>query len=209
MGFVGNYAPCGLSPQIDGMPVIPKKRDRFRNPDIPSSLCTGQQYSSGNHLCRSGHIDRGCSPLRIHNLCLPETLSPDIIGVDTFFFFWPGYAFLFPSLYTLQQPGHIFSQHLHDLNAFPILQDLIRGLSMDHIPIPGRNHRHLSIEGVLVHLVKGSGSSRSSGGNYYSPRLQLKNFPVCSKPYLYSPFHEGFHLPAILSSCFLQFCVLN
>ena len=24
MGFVGNYAPCGLSPQIDGMPVIPK-----------------------------------------------------------------------------------------------------------------------------------------------------------------------------------------
>ena len=22
MGFVGNYAPCGLSPQIDGMPVI-------------------------------------------------------------------------------------------------------------------------------------------------------------------------------------------
>lgn len=114
-----------------------EKRDRFRNPDIPSSLCTGQQYPSGNHLCRSGHIDRGCSPLRIHNLCLPETLSPDIIGVDTFFFFWPGYAFLFPSLYTLQQPGHIFSQHLHDLNAFPILQDLIRGLSMDHIPIPG------------------------------------------------------------------------
>lgn len=25
MGFVGNYAPCGLSPQTDGMPVIPKK----------------------------------------------------------------------------------------------------------------------------------------------------------------------------------------
>ena len=24
MGFVGNYAPCGLSPQTDGMPVIPK-----------------------------------------------------------------------------------------------------------------------------------------------------------------------------------------
>jgi hypothetical protein len=27
MGFVGNYAPCGLPPQIDGMPVIPKKKD--------------------------------------------------------------------------------------------------------------------------------------------------------------------------------------
>ena len=25
MGFVGNYAPYGLSPQIDGMPVIHKK----------------------------------------------------------------------------------------------------------------------------------------------------------------------------------------
>ena len=25
MGFVGNYAPCGLAPQIDGMPVILKK----------------------------------------------------------------------------------------------------------------------------------------------------------------------------------------
>ena len=24
LGFVGNYAPCGLSPQIDGMPVIPQ-----------------------------------------------------------------------------------------------------------------------------------------------------------------------------------------
>ena len=29
MGFVGNYAPRGLSPQTDGMPVIPKKRHRF------------------------------------------------------------------------------------------------------------------------------------------------------------------------------------
>jgi len=25
MGFVGNYAPCGLSPQTDGMPVIQKE----------------------------------------------------------------------------------------------------------------------------------------------------------------------------------------
>ena len=26
MGFVGNYAPRGLAPQIDDMPVIPKNR---------------------------------------------------------------------------------------------------------------------------------------------------------------------------------------
>ena len=28
MGFVVGYAPCGLSPQIDGMPVIPEKQRR-------------------------------------------------------------------------------------------------------------------------------------------------------------------------------------
>jgi hypothetical protein len=35
MGFVVGYAPCGLSPQIDGMPVIPEKggiRSEFRLP---------------------------------------------------------------------------------------------------------------------------------------------------------------------------------
>ena len=26
MGFVGNYAPCGLSPQMYDMPVIPEKK---------------------------------------------------------------------------------------------------------------------------------------------------------------------------------------
>ena len=30
MGFVGNYAPCGLSPQTDGMPVIRTKAAGFK-----------------------------------------------------------------------------------------------------------------------------------------------------------------------------------
>ena len=30
MGFVGNYAPCGLPPQIDGMSVIPPAGDGLR-----------------------------------------------------------------------------------------------------------------------------------------------------------------------------------
>ena len=47
MGFVGNYALRGLSPQTDGMPVIPKKEARFREllfqpkrqrPTFPGSL---------------------------------------------------------------------------------------------------------------------------------------------------------------------------
>ncbi len=29
MGFVVGYAPCGLSPQIDGMPVILKKTEEL------------------------------------------------------------------------------------------------------------------------------------------------------------------------------------
>ena len=34
MGFVDNYAPCGLSPQTDGMPVIQKKcQKHFHAPD--------------------------------------------------------------------------------------------------------------------------------------------------------------------------------
>lgn len=42
MGFVGNYAPCGLSPQTDGMPVIPKNpAGRFRrDPFICRSVLT-------------------------------------------------------------------------------------------------------------------------------------------------------------------------
>ena len=35
MGFVGNYAPCGLSPQTDGMPVILKKQTGERIAGFP------------------------------------------------------------------------------------------------------------------------------------------------------------------------------
>ena len=35
LGFVGNYAPCGLSPQIDGMPVIQLSRGDFLSPLTP------------------------------------------------------------------------------------------------------------------------------------------------------------------------------
>ena len=38
MGFVGNYALCGLSPQTDGMPVIRQ---------IPRSKLTGHQSCYG------------------------------------------------------------------------------------------------------------------------------------------------------------------
>ena len=34
MGFVGNYAPWGLSPQTDGMPVIPENRQDMGLPPV-------------------------------------------------------------------------------------------------------------------------------------------------------------------------------
>ena len=40
MGFVVGYAPRGLSPQIDGMPVIHKKRDGS-NPSLLPGAVTG------------------------------------------------------------------------------------------------------------------------------------------------------------------------
>jgi len=43
LGFVGNYALCGFSPQIDGMPVIHKKILTADHP--PSGLDLLCQYS--------------------------------------------------------------------------------------------------------------------------------------------------------------------
>ncbi|MBR3244521.1 MAG: hypothetical protein IKF90_17830, partial [Parasporobacterium sp.] len=40
LGFVGNYAPCGLSPQTDGMPVILK----IQAGEISCLICGFQSY---------------------------------------------------------------------------------------------------------------------------------------------------------------------
>lgn len=44
MGFVGNYAPCGLSPQTDGMPVIQMEPGGFNTP--PDSVFPSNYISS-------------------------------------------------------------------------------------------------------------------------------------------------------------------
>jgi hypothetical protein len=42
MGFVGNYAPCGLSPQMYDMPVILKKRQfGFELPPVVFDFMVG------------------------------------------------------------------------------------------------------------------------------------------------------------------------
>ena len=38
LGFIGNYAPCGLSPQTDGMPVIPNQKAP-KKPKLSGAFC--------------------------------------------------------------------------------------------------------------------------------------------------------------------------
>ena len=60
MGFVGNYAPCGLSPQTDGMPVIQQKAGTipalvfaFQLHLVPQiSLKLASDYAAGCAYCR-------------------------------------------------------------------------------------------------------------------------------------------------------------
>ena len=47
MGFVGNYAPDGLSPQMDDMPVIPPKGRSPKNSVAPSSFSFLKQAVAG------------------------------------------------------------------------------------------------------------------------------------------------------------------
>ena len=61
MGFVDNYAPYGLSPQTDGMPVIPKKLGwYFATPAFKGSSILGRAIlakgvsDSRNPMLRNG-----------------------------------------------------------------------------------------------------------------------------------------------------------
>ena len=61
---------------------------------------------------------------------------------------------------------------------------------MDHVPVPGRNHRHLGIQQIFIHLVYGGGGSCSSGRYHHCPWLQFKNLPssISVEFYLFSIF---------------------
>ena len=63
MGFVGNYAPCGLSPQTDGMPVIHNKSRHLKQvtASLKSNilLCLeskGFEFLSAIHLSLMKHL---------------------------------------------------------------------------------------------------------------------------------------------------------
>ena len=61
---------------------------------------------------------------------------------------------------------------------------------MDHVPVSGKNYRHLGIQQIFIHLVYGGGSSCSSGRYHHCPWLQFKNLPssISVEFYLFSIF---------------------
>ena len=65
MGFVGNYAPCGLLPQTDGMPVIRKKRAEIHQ--LASKILCCFLFMLG--FCRRGNIK--CNRISFYRLPLP------------------------------------------------------------------------------------------------------------------------------------------
>ena len=57
MGFVGNYVPCGLSPQTDGMPVIQKHQRPSNGGRCRCNQDQAYQYLLGDTLSlNSSHM---------------------------------------------------------------------------------------------------------------------------------------------------------
>lgn len=65
MGFVGNYAPCGLLPQTAGMPVIQKKQADIHQ--LASKILCCFLFMLG--FCRRGNIK--CNRISFYRLPLP------------------------------------------------------------------------------------------------------------------------------------------
>ena len=59
MGFVGNYAPCGLSPQTDSMPVILKNTEfirRYLMHMLPKGFQKIRYYGFLNNRMKSANL---------------------------------------------------------------------------------------------------------------------------------------------------------
>lgn len=64
--------------------------------------------------------------------------------------------------YTFQQPGHILSQYTHGLQTFLILTNIVRGKTVDRIPILRRYNRHVANRKILIDLFKSGRRSSTS-----------------------------------------------
>ena len=56
------------------------------------------------------------------------------------------------------------------INTFDIGQYLFGSISMDHIPIFGRDKKHTTDSDILIQLVEGSGATGTSATNHASGR---------------------------------------
>ena len=82
MGFVGNYAPCGLSPQTDGMPVI-RKKDPCMSAAAPlPSVSLYSREQRAKRACSHVHLATAARVFYLFSLSLitsvKEEASPAI-----------------------------------------------------------------------------------------------------------------------------------
>lgn len=75
-----------------------------------------------------------------------------------------------------QQPCHIPGQIFHGLQPLGVLQNFLGGISMDHIPVAGGDHRHIANGEIFVHYINGGGSSCPACRSHRSPRFEGKGF---------------------------------
>ena len=95
---------------------------------------------------------------------------PDKIGVNHWLLGqqWDDLAAHFPAF---EEVGHVMSQHFHRLQLLRVLPDFVRSGPVHHVPIAGRDNRHLHQAKILVHLIPGGGCARPAGGNHGGRRF--------------------------------------
>jgi len=83
-------------------------------------------------------------------------------------------AVVFTELDALNEPCHICAEVAHDLQAFKVLHYIFRLVSVDVVPVCGRNNRHLCDCEVFVHNIEGSCCAAAASADDGSCRLVSK-----------------------------------
>lgn len=90
------------------------------------------------------------------NVCLCK-LFPFLADKVCFFLRLPALEERFPALFLPEYSAaamHVAAQCAHNLQAFLVLHHLFRRISMYHVPVLGRYHRHTVDGEVLVQLIE-------------------------------------------------------
>ena len=76
-----------------------------------------------------------------------------------------------PQANALDEKGHVSGQSTHRLQTLFVGPNILRRVSMDHIPVLAGNHGHAGYGEILVQLIKGrrvaTPSSRDNGSAHF------------------------------------------